>query len=687
MYISKFKKCSGVTILILLLLIFGGIAGTKILASHADAADSVPLQAGGTAVTGDTTNYSGNDGGSGGVFPPSTGIDWPANAGYPTVHDAVGGIGTFEDPITVAINSKNGSSGDVPDNPAYQIGEKFYIPRLHLYFVAEDSCNVDSGNGSECTDANDSSKLHLDFFNGNITDQAYFSNEQNCENSYGGSTPVIADAGPGYPMPDQYPQGLQGATLFVAPNNCIGSTLWNEYSDWTIGPEDGSTTLGTNTANTTPQASAVISTNTVDVDDSVQGSGQNQFNYIGDGWQSCQNCDWQPVGFYDNSNSWDNTAGDRVTVAFTGTQIKFYGVVGPAQGIAQVSIDGANKQTIDTYSDTEAGNTLLYTSPLLTDGPHTFKLKVTGRQNSDASGNYVNPDRVEITENTSGSTPVVSTPAVSTPSVSTQSGSIDVAKTGKNALDTTANDSNWNLIWNDDFNGPSLDTSKWTVRTYGSGAFNNEQECYKDDGTHVRIDGNGANSHLVLQADQQSNDSSCPYVSGRLDTQGKYAVQPPTSGKPVRVEASMQLPQGGDGIWPAFWMLGQNIDTVGWPNCGELDLMENVHQLGASTIQSTVHGLNNESSDQQETLSNGTFSDGYHLIAMDWYTDHMVFSVDGHATESIDTTQLGGDQVFNQPFYILLNVAVGGGWPGSADSSTPFPQQMNVAFVRVYQHT
>ncbi len=115
--------------------------------------------------------------------------------------------------------------------------------------------------------------------------------------------------------------------------------------------------------------------------------------------------------------------------------------------------------------------------------------------------------------------------------------------------------------------------------------------------------------------------------------------------------------------------------------------MENVPQLTMSTIQGTVHGLNNASGAQQETLPSGKFSDGYHLIAMDWYTDHIVFSVDGHAASSIDTTQLGGDQVFNQPFFIVLNLAVGGGWPGNANSSTPFPQQMNVAFVHVYQHS
>jgi beta-glucanase (GH16 family) len=666
MHILKKKRIQSIHILAIILLILSGITATKFLMAHANSSNSVSLQAGETAVTGEITNYSGNDGGSNGVFPPSTAIDWPADAGYPTVHNAVGGTGTFDDPITVAINSKYGSSGDVPNSSAYHIGEKFYIPRLHLYFVAEDSCNVDidsaacTGNGSM---QDNSTALHMDLFDGNITDPSLFTNQQNCETSFGGNVSVIANASPGYPMPDQYPQGT---SLFVAPDNCIGSTLWDTYSGWTIA--DGTTGSATPTGSVT----STNSTNTLDVDDSVQGSDQNQFNYSGDGWQHCQNCDYQSVGFSDGSNSWDTTAGDSVSVTFTGTQIKFYGVVGPAHGYGQVSIDGGSAEQIDFYAPAEAGNTLLYTSPILSAGQHTFKLTVMGSQNEASTGGYVNPDRVEITTgdtSTSSTSTLVTNPG-----------------TSKDALDPTASDVNWKMVWNDDFTGPTIDTSKWTVRDYPAGQFNNEQECYKDDGTHVRIDGTGASSHLVLEADQQSGDSSCPYISGRLDTQGKYAVQPPTSGKPVRVEASIQLPVGGNGIWPAFWMLGQNIDSVGWPDCGEIDIMENVPALTMSTIQSTVHGLNNASSDQQETLPGGTFSDGYHLIAMDWYTDHIVFSVDGHETSSIDTTQLGGDQVFDQPFYILLNLAVGGDWPGNADSSTPFPQQMNVAFVRVYQH-
>jgi hypothetical protein len=132
------------------------------------------------------------------------------------------------------------------------------------------------------------------------------------------------------------------------------------------------------------------------VDDSAQGTGQNQFNYIGSGWSHCTGCDNNAYGFFNGSNSWDNTSGDSVTVTFTGTQLLFYGVVGPAHGIGAVSIDGGPELTIDFYTVTNAGNALLYTSPLLSAGQHTLKVRVTGGQNSNATWNGINPDRVDI---------------------------------------------------------------------------------------------------------------------------------------------------------------------------------------------------------------------------------------------------------------------------------------------------
>lgn len=132
------------------------------------------------------------------------------------------------------------------------------------------------------------------------------------------------------------------------------------------------------------------------VDDSVQGTGLNQFSYSGSGWGHCTGCDGSNFGFYNGSNSWDNTANDSVTITFTGTQIKFYGVVGPPHGIGAFSIDGGAETNVDFYAATNAGNTLLYTSPVLASGQHTLKVRVTGNQNSSATWNGINPDRVDI---------------------------------------------------------------------------------------------------------------------------------------------------------------------------------------------------------------------------------------------------------------------------------------------------
>lgn len=651
---NRLKRISLIFILFLLV-------GTVTTVAYADAAPVIPLNHGGTRMTARITNYSGDD-----TNPPSDLIDWPASAGYPTVHNKVGGSGTFADPITVAINSKNGPNGDVPHGP-FTIGEKFYLPVLHLYFVAEDSCNIDIAYNI-CTDhgsdKDDNTQLHMDLFNGDSDNR---SGLLACELSYGGETDVIANAGEGYPMPEGYPNGT---SLFdSASGTCVGAALWHKYQNWTV---------GASTSSPTPTGNTNEGNSPLKVDDSVTGTEAAQFDYHGDGWHHCQDCDYDNVGFYHDSNSWDSTPGDYVQITFTGTQIKLYGVKGTHHGIANFSLDAGAEVQEDFYAPAEAGSQLIYISPTLDPSQqHTLKVTVTGQQNADAATSHINPDYVEIASNTTTGT--LPTGGVSGTPYST-------AQTGKDAFDLTASDSHWTSLWRDDFGSNSVDTSKWTIRSYPAGFVNHELECYRTDSGHVSIAGSGAESHLVLKADQ-SNESGCSYISGRLDTQGKYEVPAPTSGKPMRIEASMQLPAGGNGIWPAFWMLGHNIDSVGWPNCGEIDIMESsgLRNMSAATIQATVHGLNNNSDGGRETLESGTFSDGYHLIGMDWYTDHIDFFVDGHMYKTVSTASRGGDAVFHQPFFIILNFAVGGDWPGNPDGTT-FPQQMNVKFVRVYQH-
>jgi hypothetical protein len=145
----------------------------------------------------------------------------------------------------------------------------------------------------------------------------------------------------------------------------------------------------------------------ITIDDAVEGSGFDSFNYVGSGWQHCSGCG---ADLYDQTNSWDATANDYVTVEFFGEQIKFYGVKDPGHGIGAVSVDGGTETKIDFYSPTRMGNQLFWTSPVLSMGDHIFKLRVTGTKNASSSNYWVVPDRVDIYE--SGTSAVKGSPSV-----------------------------------------------------------------------------------------------------------------------------------------------------------------------------------------------------------------------------------------------------------------------------------
>jgi beta-glucanase (GH16 family) len=243
------------------------------------------------------------------------------------------------------------------------------------------------------------------------------------------------------------------------------------------------------------------------------------------------------------------------------------------------------------------------------------------------------------------------------------------------------------LVWADDFNGPAgsaPDASKWGHETGGGGFGNNELEYYTTSTSNAALDGNG---HLVITARKENPAGygcwygSCTYTSARLNTAGKFTQQY------GHVEARIQLPRG-QGIWPAFWALGSNIGTVGWPNSGEIDIMENIGSQ-PSVNHGSLHGPGYSGCcplTGTYTLPNGqAFADGFHTFAVDWSPNQVSFSVDGNVYErqtSADTN--GNPWAFNHPFYLLLNVAVGGNFPGPPNSSTSFPQQMIVDYVHVY---
>ncbi len=237
----------------------------------------------------------------------------------------------------------------------------------------------------------------------------------------------------------------------------------------------------------------------------------------------------------------------------------------------------------------------------------------------------------------------------------------------------------WKLVWSDEFNGPANsppDSTKW-ARDLGAGGWgNNELETYTNSTDNAYLDGNG---NLVIVARQTPGG----YTSARMKTQGNFST---TYG---RIEARIKIPFG-QGLWPAFWMLGDNISSVGWPNCGEMDIMENIGRE-PSTVHGTVHGPGYSGGNgitAQYVLPNGQkFSDDFHVFEVIWTPDTVQFFVDSQSYSTVTTASLpkGTSWVFNHGFFLLLNVAVGGGWPGNPDVTTTFPQSMTVDYVRVYQ--
>lgn len=245
---------------------------------------------------------------------------------------------------------------------------------------------------------------------------------------------------------------------------------------------------------------------------------------------------------------------------------------------------------------------------------------------------------------------------------------------------------NWTLVWSDEFSGPdgsSPDPKKWTYDLGGKGWGNQELESYTNRKENARIE----KGNLVITAQRESFTGSDGvtrgYTSARLKTQGIFTQ---TYG---RIEARIKIPEG-EGMWPAFWMLGQDIPTVGWPRCGEIDIMENIGKE-PSAVHGSLHGPSTTANTSDLTAifslpTHDDFANDFHLYAVEWEPDTVRFYVDTdlNATFHSSDWPQGGKWVFDHPFFIILNLAVGGDWPGSPDASTKFPQSMLVDYVRVY---
>ena len=232
---------------------------------------------------------------------------------------------------------------------------------------------------------------------------------------------------------------------------------------------------------------------------------------------------------------------------------------------------------------------------------------------------------------------------------------------------------NWVLVWIEEFDNNQIDQSKWVYDTGGDGWGNNELEFYTDRRENSFI----SNGCLVIQALKEDFQGR-QYTSARMKTQGKWSI---TYGK---FEIRAKLPFG-QGIWPAFWMLGDDISTVGWPACGEIDIMENIGK-DPNNIYGSIHGpgydITSPYTDQRG------FSNDFHTFTVDWQPDQLSFYVDGNLYRTMNKSEAGGKPwPFNKNFFVILNLAVGGNWPGNPDQSTQFPQQFSIDYIKVWEHS
>jgi beta-glucanase (GH16 family) len=247
--------------------------------------------------------------------------------------------------------------------------------------------------------------------------------------------------------------------------------------------------------------------------------------------------------------------------------------------------------------------------------------------------------------------------------------------------------SSWRLVWQDEFNGPTrtIDANKWTPEVGGSGWGNKELQYYTNRLDNAFQSGGKLTIKAIKEQFTGSDNITRDYTSARLTTKKNFSVAY------GRFEARIKIPYG-QGIWPAFWMLGKDIDTVGWPKCGEIDIMENIGKE-PSIIHGTIHGPGYSAthglSSSYSLPNNQPFADSFHTFAVEWEPNVIRFYCDSILYKTLTPSDLpaGSAWVYNQAFFILLNVAVGGNWPGDPDATTRFPQEMLVDYVRVYQRS
>ena len=235
------------------------------------------------------------------------------------------------------------------------------------------------------------------------------------------------------------------------------------------------------------------------------------------------------------------------------------------------------------------------------------------------------------------------------------------------------------LVWSDEFSGSVLNSNDWNYEIgNGSGGWgNNELEYYTNSTKNAFV----SNGNLIIEARKESV-GSFNYSSARLTTANKKFF---TYG---RIDIRAKLPKT-KGIWPALWMLGTNIGSVGWPASGEIDIMELLGQdpsKAYGTLHFATSSAGHDSRGSSYILSGSSFYDQFHVFSMDWTQDQIKLYVDNNLFLTVTKADLGTSPYpFNAPFFFIFNVAVGGNWPGNPDATTTFPQRMIVDYVRVFQ--
>ena len=235
----------------------------------------------------------------------------------------------------------------------------------------------------------------------------------------------------------------------------------------------------------------------------------------------------------------------------------------------------------------------------------------------------------------------------------------------------------WQLVWEDEFDGAAGEIPNPVFWGFDVGTdWGNQQLEYDTDRPeNAQLDGNG---HLAIIARKEFYQGQS-YTSARITTIDRFE---PTYG---RFEARIHLPTG-QGIWPAFWLLGANIGSVGWPVSGEIDVMEYRGQE-PSIVHGSLHGPGYSAGNAvtSQFVLAGRFDNEFHTFKVEWAPGSIDWYVDDTLFQSVQPSEVPGQWVFDHPFFLILNVAVGGGFVGPPDSTTTFPQTMLVDWVRVYQ--